>query len=184
MKTVITKIDPVRVTVEYDSIENILTYFVDGVRQYGFCGPLVEEKFHEALESGFNIQLTAKKMDIKDKIRQFHAILAKKGLMDLKQDIIAEYGVKSTKELSEMQLDELINRMQTVSVSQELRDARSLVLNLLSKLNITGSKEDGWKRVNEYLLQPRIAGKVLYDMTEKELKECALRLRSVISKSH
>jgi len=176
--------EPARVTVLYNEEKPSLMYLVDGKPVYGFVGKMADQKFYEALDRGYAIQLTAKKMNTQAKIRQFHAILAKKGLMDLKADILAGYGVESTKDLKEMQLDELINRLQTVQVSQELRDARSLVLNLLTKLDITGSKEDGWKRVNEYLLQPRIAGKMLYELTEKELKECALRLRSVISKSH
>jgi hypothetical protein len=183
MKIVLTKIDPGRVTVAYDSNMNLLTYYVDGVRQYGFNGPLVDEKFYEALDSGFNIQLTSIKMDTQAKIRQFHAILAKKGLMDLKVDLLASYGVESTKQLKESELDELINKLQSVQVSKELREARSLVLTLLNKLEISGNKIDGWNAVNDYLLQPRISGKKLYDMTEKELDACALRLRSIIYKS-
>jgi len=183
MKTiVIEKINPDRVTVLYNSDKGILSYLVDRIPHHGFIGKMADQKFYEALERGFNVQLIEKTMDNKAKIRQFYAILAKKGLMDLKPDILAKYGVRSTTELTEQQLDDEINHLQTVQVNQELRDARSIVLNLLSKLNITGSREDGWKRVNEYLLQPRISGKVLYEMNTTELKDCSLRLRSIIQK--
>lgn len=184
MKDVLTTVEPGRVTVLYNSEKGDLMYLVDGKPVYGFGrGNIADKKFYEALESGFNIQLTAKKMDTQSKIRQFHAILAKKGLMDLKADLLASYGVESTKQLNEQQLDELISRLQTVQVSKELREARSLVLALLNKLSINGNKIDGWNAVNDYLLQPRISGKKLYDMTEKELDACALRLRSIIYKS-
>jgi hypothetical protein len=183
MKIALTKIDPARVTVLYDPRMHDMTYYVDGVRQYGFNGPLVDCKIQEALESGFSIQLTSVKMDTQTKIRQFHAILAKKGIMDLKAEILAAEGVESTKDLSEIQLDDLINRLQTVQVSSDVREFRSLVLNLLGKLGITGSKEEGWNRVNEYLMQPRISGKTLYAMTGTELKDCAARLRSIIHKA-
>ena len=184
MKIYVDSITPERVTVLYNSEKRDLMYLIDGKPHHGFVGTMADKKFMEALDRGFNIQLIAKKMDTQAKIRQFHAILAKKGIMDLKHDILAEYGVISTKDLKETQLDELINRMQTVQVSQELRDARSIVLDMLNKIGITGSKITGWDKVNEYLLQPRIAGKQLYEMNSDELKACSLRLRSIIYKSH
>jgi len=178
----IENVDVHRVTVLYQVSKQNLMYLVDGKPVYGFVGHYAERKFYEALDKGYNVVIKSEIMDTQAKIRQFHAILAKKGLLDLKHDIIAEYGVKSSKDLTEMQLDELINKLQTVSVTQELRDARSKVLNLLNKLGITGSKQDGWEKVNNYLLQPRISGKKLYEMTSKELNDTSLRLRSIIYK--
>jgi len=176
------KVDPKRVKILFSPNNEELHGLIDGIPSFKMTGDEADKTFYEALDSGFNVELIDFKMDKKDKIRQFHAILAKKGLMDLKADLLASYSARSTKELNEHQLDELINRLQTVQVSHDLRESRSLVLTLLSKLGITGSKEDGWNRVNEYLLQPRISGKQLYEMNETELTDCSKRLRAIIGK--
>ena len=182
MRIYVDHIDPQRVEIQYNPVKQSLMYIVDGVPHHGFIGGLAEQKFIDALYRGFfKITITVD-MEHKVKIRQFCAILAKKGLLDLKHDIIAEYGVQSTTELTVEQLDELIAHMNVVSVGKDTREARSVVLNLMGKLGITGSKEDGWSKVNEYLQQPRIAGKALYAMSVQELKECSQRLRSIIHK--
>jgi hypothetical protein len=44
-----------------------------------------------------------------NKIRVFHAMLAKANLMTQKETILSSYDVQSTKQLSEVQIDQLIN---------------------------------------------------------------------------
>jgi hypothetical protein len=44
-----------------------------------------------------------------NKIRVFHAMLAKANLMTQKETILSSYDVQSTKQLTDRQLDELIN---------------------------------------------------------------------------
>jgi hypothetical protein len=46
-----------------------------------------------------------------DKIKAFHAILAKQGAMAEKENILSQYGATSTKQLNNHQLDEIINRL-------------------------------------------------------------------------
>jgi len=175
--------DKSSVTVRYNAAKQNLMYLVAGKPVYGFIGGFAEKKFLESLDQGLNVEIISQTMDIKQKIRQFRAIIAKKGLVDIKDDILAQYGVKSTTELKECQLDELIANLNNTSAPAEIRDQRSIVLNLLQKLNITGSKLDGWDRVNSFLEQPRIAGKKLYEMNVPELKACASRIRSIIYKA-
>jgi hypothetical protein len=185
MKTIIEKVDPARITVHYNAEKASLMYFIDGHAQFGFSGRLADKRFYESLDKGYKINLINDTMDTKKaKIRQFRAILAKKGLLDLKNDIIAQYGVSSTSDLSETQLDEQIYKLNTTGVPVEIRDMRSTILNLLKKLDVSGSKEEGWENVNNYLKQPRISGKVLYEMNTVELKDCASRLRSIIYKAN
>ncbi len=120
----------------------------------------------------------------KHKIRIFHAILARTGLMDYKKDMLAPYGVESTKELTERELDELISNLQRhederkQETDAQLRKLRSQVLNILQRMGIYKTNED-WRHVNNYLKQPRIAGKLLYEMSIDELRSLIKKLRSI-----
>jgi len=127
------------------------------------------------------------KIDTLTKKRQLLArILVERGLMANKGDILSPYGVERIRDLNGYQLDELINGLKPVERKRkatdaplEIRQARSLVLTLLDELGIKPAAGN-WQLVNDYLLQSRIGGKVLYAMNEQELKDCAVRLRSVI----
>ncbi len=172
-----------QVIIYYDPAARNIMFIQDGKPTHGFAGSIAEQKFIEHLDTGATIILINKEMERKKaKIKQFNAILATRGLMDLKRDIVAQYGVKSTKDLTESQLDEQIAILNQTDTPAAIRAARSSVLHQLGKLGITGSKEDGWGRVNNYLLQPRIAGKTLYQMDKKELEACARKLRAILNK--
>ena len=112
------------------------------------------------------------------------ALLAERGLMDQKEAVLSPYGVERIRDLDERQLDHLIDGLRTMpdrrqEAAPEIRKARSIVLNLLDDLGIK-AKNGNWKLVNDYLCQPRISGKVLYDMDQEELKKTATKLRAVI----
>jgi len=150
---------------------------------HGFVGSMAVKKFFECTIDK-NIELIIKGDDNMQKsklIQQFHAILAAKGIMDMKADIIGSYGVESTKDLTELQLNELISNLNNKH-GQLIVKYRSTVLDLLGVLDVRGSRLIGWDHVNNYLLQPRVAGKILYEMSMDELKDCAKRLRMIISK--
>ena len=113
-------------------------------------------------------------------------LLVERGLMSHKLDVLSPYGVERIRDLNADQLDELIDGLKRVErkkpakeVPAEVRKARSTVLNLLDDMGIKGKGKD-WSAVNNYLLQPRIAGKMLYEMSLEELKTCAVKLRAVI----
>ena len=55
------------------------------------------------------------------------------------------------------------------------------ILYLLDDMGVKAKGND-WAKVNETLLNPRIAGKLLYEMSLEELKECAKRLRAILNK--
>lgn len=119
-------------------------------------------------------------------LARLHTLLQKSGNMSNKESILAGFGVKSSKELSVQQIDAICDVLEKQVKSQNdtpaaIRKARSTVLLLLGDLGIKGRNRN-WKMVNDYLLQPRIAGKVLYEMDEQELKACAVRLRVVLKK--
>jgi hypothetical protein len=129
---------------------------------------------------------TTTKDQLAPKRKLLAAILVERGLMQQKEAILSRYGVERIRDLNGYQLNELIDglkpverKRKTTDAPLEVRQARSTVLTLLDDLGIK-PKKGNWDAVNNYLKQPRIAGKVLYAMTEEELKNCAVRLRSVI----
>lgn len=125
------------------------------------------------------------------KKRQLAArMIAERGLMQEKEAVLSQFGVSRIRDLNALQLDELIDGLKMIEpvrntnrpdTPPEIRRARSTVLGLLDDLGIKAKGSD-WQRVNDYLMQPRIAGKRLDKMTEQELKDCAKRLRVVIKK--
>ena len=178
MKTTATK------QVKYNPIKQEIFFLENGRLTHGFVGKIASTKFFDACgDKNTDVMIVDRSKDEKTaKIRQFHAILAKKGLLDLKYDIIAQYGVESSKDLTVEQLDEQINALNATETSESVRSERSSVLYLLGKLEINGSKEEGWDMVNNYLKQPRIAGKTLYEMNTQELRDCVKKLRAIIYK--
>jgi hypothetical protein len=167
----------------YDPFHSRITFFKGDKPSHGFVGAIALKKFFECTADK-NIELIIKGDDNMEKsqlIQQFHAILSAKGIMDMKSEIVGSYGVKSTKDLSEIQLTEIISNLNNQQ-NQLIIKKRSEVLDLLGVLDVRGSKLIGWDYVNNYLLQPRISGKKLYEMSVDELKDCAKRLRMIISK--
>ena len=125
-------------------------------------------------------------MDTKQKIRVFHALLAKCGALENKRAIIAAYGVESTKDLTPSQLDELIARFSEIvdnrhNVPENIRRWRSYVLTELNKCGIYADNGD-WNRVNAFLMNKRVAGKMLYELTIDELKALHKKLRVIAAK--
>jgi len=125
-------------------------------------------------------------MDTKQKIRVFHALLAKCGALENKRAIIAAYGVESTKDLNPAQLDELIKRFGEIANSRNytpniIRQWRSYVLNELNKCGIYTDNSD-WSRVNAFLMNKRIAGKMLYELNIDELKALHKKLKIIAAK--
>lgn len=124
-------------------------------------------------------------MSTTHKIKTFHALLNSLGLRDQKATMVQAYGVESTKDLTDAQLDKLINSLRRMQKSPqtppEIRRGRSTVLDLLTRLGVYKDNRD-WNRVNKYLLNPRICGKLLYELDKEELKSLAKKLRAILKK--
>lgn len=138
------------------------------------------------LQSGYTMSKSAtgrtSKNSLASKRRLLAALLVERGLMLQKEAILSPYNVERIRDLSAPQLDELINAIKPMERKRDtpkpIRDARSVILGLLDDMGIK-PKNGNWDTVNGYLKQPRIAGKVLYEMDLEELKACAVRLRQV-----
>lgn len=118
---------------------------------------------------------------------RFHALLHKLGIMENKGDILSGYGVESTTDLTDVQLLELISRLADMVHEREAtdnkkkREWRSNCLTVLTSLGVYTDK-NSWPRVNHYLLDERIAGKLLYEMSVEELKELHRKLLAINEK--
>lgn len=66
------------------------------------------------------------------------------------------------------------------SYKEKVRRARCSVLLSISRLGI--STVDNWDEVNAFLMSPKIAGKLLYEMTLDELKELKRKLEAILRK--
>lgn len=118
------------------------------------------------------------------KIKTFHGLLQRLCLMSYKEDMLSGYGVESTRDLEEFELDELIGRLREQERSRhqeheaELRGLKSVSLTILQRMGIYQNNRD-WNQVNQFLLNPRVAGKLLYELNADELRALNKKLRGI-----
>lgn len=127
--------------------------------------------------------MTTVQLATTNQIIRFHALLSQTGLKANKADMLAGFEVSSTKDLTRDQIEELNNRLQEIldakgtgQAPPTLRKKRSTALDLLTKMGVY-KNSNSWTAVNKFLLDPRIAGKLLYEMNEEELDKLARKLR-------
>jgi hypothetical protein len=126
-------------------------------------------------------------MDTTNQVKAIHALLSQAGIMQSKYEIIAAYGVESTKDLTPEQCSDLIGRLKQIlkariAPSYIVKRWRSNVLAQLNRCGVYVTNND-WSRVNAFLLNPKISGKLLYEMDEQELKTLNRKLRSIAKKA-
>lgn len=174
------------ITYAYDPGARNLTIFVDGKPKGGFIGQVAEHRFGELLESGADINITS--MNTKalhsGKVRRLRALWFNQGIDKYRDAILEQYQVTSTADLSNEQLDELIRHYSHEwhpPVSDHMRRLRSDVLTLLNRLGLYSNGSD-WTQINDFLMSPRISGKLLYQMDEAELGALCRKLHSIIGK--
>ena len=126
-------------------------------------------------------------MPTKDRIISFHAALRAAQLTENKGDMLASYGVSSTKQLSNEQIDALIAKINEHTPppkesTKAVRKARYVVLCLLTDMGVMKHSRD-WDSVNAYLCQPQVFGRRL-NQTEDvdELKQLQRKLRVLLKK--
>jgi len=118
--------------------------------------------------------------------KKFYAMLRELGIERHKESLLAGYGVDSAKDLKDDELSELVDRVEKMKyhkteVSPRTRAMRSECLCLLQKLGIYADNND-WHKVNEYLKDPRIAGKELFRMSDNELFDLKRKLNAILPK--
>ncbi len=179
---------PTKTNVEYtyDSQAKSLTIWVDGKPRGGFRGDAAQRQM---LNLNDDAILKFTDMDTKNihasKVRTLRALWIKQGIDQHREAILEAYNVTSTTALSDAQLEELIAKYRhTPPANDEIRRLRSEVLTVLNKLGIYVDNND-WSHVNNYLMDKRIAGKLMYQMDACELSSLSKKLRSILrKKSH
>lgn len=169
----------------YDPANQRLTIKVDGKLVGGFVGKSAEDQLASLIERGKQVHLSDNTESIRRaKIRQIRAIWNKLGIDHYREAILSEYGVSSTADLTIPQLNELLIRFdpdKNKPGDQQIRKYRSDILTILNKLGIYATDGD-WKPVNDYLMQPRIAGKMLFQLTTDELVVLRRKLNNILDK--
>lgn len=115
--------------------------------------------------------------------RRFYLLLKQAGVSANKEDILAGFNVESVNDLSIVQMDEILNTLQSIAdgrhqATPEVRKARSRILTLCTDMGVFNGSN--WKALNDFVLQPRIAGKLLYQMDLAELKALNKKLSGML----
>jgi hypothetical protein len=170
----------------YDPVNERLTITDGGRNMGGFVGRMATKQWLKLLQQGKDI--TLKDMDReperKQKVKRLRALWIAQGIDNYREAIMEPYGVTSTADLTLDQLDGLIGIYTSEAqkpVTETTRKLRSQVLTLLQKLGVYATNDD-WHSVNRYLINPRIAGKLLYQMNDNEMKALTRKLRAIIAK--
>lgn len=168
---------------EYDPTALILNIVKNGQPFGGFRGPEAEVQFQRLLDSGVDITITDMSESIrKAKVRRLRAMWIKQGVDQYRESILSQYGVTSTGDLNIQQLDELIDQYSNqVPASDHVRRQRSIIIDLLTKLGVYRDNGD-WQAVNAYMMQSRISGKLLYQLSSDELNVLQHKLRAILAK--
>lgn len=168
---------------EYDPKALVLNIIKNGKPIGGFTGQEAEHQFQRLLDSEVEIKITDMSESIrKARVRRLRAMWVKQGVDQYRDSILSQYGVESTADLNLQQLDELITQYSNQApASEHVRRQRSIILDLLTKLGVYKDAGD-WEAVNAYLMQSRIAGKLLYQMSSDELNALQYKLRAILAK--
>lgn len=120
---------------------------------------------------------------------RFWALLKGKEKYINKDELVSQFTDGRTTHLHEMkdaEFQEMCDSIQErfaqdrQSYQEKLRKARSSVLLRVGRLGI--NTVDNWDEVNAFLLSPKIAGKLLYEMSLDELKNLTRKLEAIIKK--
>lgn len=118
------------------------------------------------------------------KFGRFYCLIKGREHLIDKDDIVCQFTDGRTTHLSEMTMtefhemcDAIEGRFNKTTYEQQLKKARSSVLLRIGRLGI--NTIDNWDEVNAFLLSPKIAGKLLYEMSLQELKALVKKLEAI-----
>lgn len=109
------------------------------------------------------------------KVRRINTLMSACRLIPNREDILALWDARSYDELTDDEIValqaymEFAHRAKTTPASDAIRRLRSQVLAHLTKLGMYALPED-WTKVNRFLLQRRICGRLLYMLDAQELQ--------------
>jgi hypothetical protein len=92
------------------------------------------------------------------------------------RDFYANHPLEYQAMINDLEHKITINRLKNEKL---IKDKRSAVLKRIQKYGIDTTE---WSKVNDFLLQPKIAGKKLYDMSIDEMNSLIKKLESILKK--
>jgi hypothetical protein len=119
-------------------------------------------------------------------LKKFHALLRQTGQTAYKEAMVAGFGKASSKDLNTDELSALCATLEAkiktsskaiADAPKSLRKKRSMCLEVLREMRIWDGKN--WNAVNDYVVQKRVAGKLLFECTEDELTELYKKLKVI-----
>jgi hypothetical protein len=172
---------------EFDPEADRLAIFDGDKNLGGFIGKSATREFLEALERGAEISITNRNngMEKSKKVQRLRAIWISQGIDNHRESILEGYGVTSTADLNVAQLDELIRQYSAEyhkPASEDTRNLRSSILTLLTRLGVYNTSDD-WAAVNQFMMDKRIAGKLMYQCTDDELRILKRKLHNIVRKT-
>lgn len=124
-------------------------------------------------------------------LARLHILLKELGAEDEKQELYADYGVESSRDMTDSQLADLITRLdgRIKQWDEAVRTLRHNALILLTEMGVYHKDCDDswgevWERVNEFLKADKIAKKALYELSVPELQSLIRQLRSMKAKGY
>lgn len=121
------------------------------------------------------------------KIRRINTLMSACRLIPNRADILALWNAARYDDLTDEEIValqaymELAHRTKTTPAPDDIRRLRSQVLAHLTKLGLYASPED-WPKVNRFLLQKRICGRLLYMLDASALQALVRKLRAIREK--
>lgn len=171
---------------QYETSTPAFTIFEDGKPRGGFVGTHAIKQLFRALMDGKSVEFTdMDEQKVKSKkVQELRAAWISLGLDPIRKDIMKPYGVESTSDLTTEQLDELLKRFSSkyfrTPPDAEGRRLRSIAITLLTKYGVYTTNDD-WHRVNRFLMDRRIAGKLMYEMDTDDMNALIRKLRKMVS---
>ncbi len=118
------------------------------------------------------------------KIRRINTLMSACRLIPNRTDVLALWNVQCFDEMTDEEIDELqqfmeaAHRCKTTPAPDAIRRLRSQALSMMTKIGMYVSPED-WTKVNRFLLQRRICGRLLYMLDAQELQALVRKLRAI-----
>lgn len=94
---------------------------------------------------------------------------------------LREFYAKKPEEYKRM-IAELAVKAQGTGRRAQGEELKRLRSGVLKRLQLHGVDTTDWSRVNSFLVQPRIAGKLLFEMDANELRKLIAKLEQILRK--
>ena len=130
----------------------------------------------------------AKKTIREQLLAKLHILLKQTNSYEFRKDMYSGYGVDTAADLTKWQLEDLIDRLDE-QYNGMIRTYRRKAATLLTQIGVYYEDEGetskiAWIRANEFLKQPEIAKKAIYNLTKEELIALTKKLIAIKGKGY